>query len=320
MLLRDDIILTTHECSQSPAFFEFISGSGVFLEAAPHTALNAIMGLHHLGFLLAKDAPWHYLFLDRPVRRARMFLSLRSKPSIADDHDARAVPPYITCKGYRPIAHNFPLPNGEMIPIGEELLKVDLPKDLILWEHADLESAPELKNDKGERWWTKAITLEEGEEEFQGYFETPKIKGPEGSISVVRAHTDFIGKAGGISEAFDPRGHRRNVCFCYYLIRWKTQQPFSGMHFFDWLDYGSGKLLFEMNKKYNFLPDVVHENCVKKYFNAKTVHYFNATEREAYEIYLSSAKDGQEVMQDTSKATKRSDKITTMILTCTCLT
>eukprot|EP00984_Skeletonema_dohrnii_P017268 scaffold7823_cov87-Skeletonema_dohrnii-CCMP3373.AAC.1 len=146
MLLRDDIILTTHECSQSTSlYFESSTRSGgskVFLEATPHTALNANMGLHSkLGFLQVKDAPWHYLFLDQSVRRARMFLSLRSHPDIADVADdddynnnsskggrssssssSGSISPYITCKGYRPIVHNFPLPNGEMVPIGEELL------------------------------------------------------------------------------------------------------------------------------------------------------------------------------------------------------
>eukprot|EP00984_Skeletonema_dohrnii_P026293 scaffold15604_cov130-Skeletonema_dohrnii-CCMP3373.AAC.1 len=139
MLLRDDIILTTHECAQSTSlFFESTRGSGVFLEATPHTALNANMGLHSkLGFLKVKDAPRHYIFLDQSVRRARMFLSLRSNPDIADVADdddynnsnkgsgsssssssgggtKSSISPYITCKGYRPIVHNFPLPNGEM--------------------------------------------------------------------------------------------------------------------------------------------------------------------------------------------------------------
>lgn len=169
-----------------------------------------------------------------------MFLSLRSHPDVirevADDDayyasekksSSSIISPYITCKGYRPIVHNFPLPNGEMVPIGEELLTVGLLPDDILWEHTDLDTAPALKNaDTKERWWSKAITLEEGEAEFQEYFDRPEIKGPEGSLSIVRAHRGFIGQASGIAESFDPRGHRGEVCFFNYLVRWREQTPF----------------------------------------------------------------------------------------------
>ena len=321
MLLRDDIILTTHECSQqSTLYFKSMSRGSV--KATPYTALNANMALHSkLGFLQVQDVPYHYIFLDRPVRRARMFLSLRSNPGIAataDDDDfihgdgdkdnrsssgGSVNSSYITCKGYRPIVHNFPLPTGEMVPIGEELLTVGLPEDM-LWEHADLETAPGLKNDDGERWWSKAITLKEGEAIFQEYIDKPELKGPEGSISVIRAHHGLWGMAGAISEVLDPRGHRREICFYNYVIRWKEEQPFSGMNFFDWVDYGTGKSLFERNMRYNFLPslnddmlgNVPEEGCVKRYFNSHTVHYFNDTERAAHEIYLSSSKDGQNVI------------------------
>jgi hypothetical protein len=317
MLLRDDIILTTHECSQSTTLY-FKSMSRGSVKAIPHTAFNANMALHSkLGFLQVQDVPYHYIFLDRPVRRARMFLSLRSNPGIAataDDDDfihdgegssgsGSVTSSYITCKGYRPIVHNFPLPNGEMVPIGEELLTVGLPEDM-LWEHADLETAPGLKNDDGERWWSNAITLKEGEAIFQEYIDKPELKGPEGSISVIRAHHGLWGMAGAISEVLDPRGHRREICFYNYVIRWKEEQPFSGMNFFDWVDYGTGKSLFERNMKYNFLPslnddmlgNVPEEGCVKRHFNSHTVHYFNDTEREAHEIYLSSSTDGQKVI------------------------
>lgn len=61
--------------------------------------------------------------------------------------------------------------------------------------------------------------------------------------------------------------------------------------------------MFERNRIYNFLPylndDLINapdEGCVKKFFNAKTVHYFNATEREAFEIYLSTSEDGQDII------------------------
>eukprot|EP00984_Skeletonema_dohrnii_P016922 scaffold7607_cov82-Skeletonema_dohrnii-CCMP3373.AAC.1 len=248
-----------------------------------------------------------------------MFLSLRSQPDIAvvaDDDDYNdnsnkgsgsssssggstrsSISPYITCKGYRPIVHNFPLPNGEMVPIGDELLTVGLPKKNILWEHVDLDTAPALRNDDtNERWWTNAITLKKGEATFRKYFDAPEINGPEGSLSIVRAHSGFIGKASGVCESFDPRGHRGEACFYNYVARWRDQKPFSGMHFFDWLDYGTGRSLVERNKKKNFPSHHPDEGCVKKKFNSRTVHFFNDTERQEHEIYLSPSEDGQKVI------------------------
>jgi hypothetical protein len=322
MLLRDDIVLTTHECSQSPSLFfpspsassnEQQATSFSYLETKPHTALNANMRLHSkLGFLQVINIPYHYLFLDQPVRRSRMFVSLRSHPDFIvgedvddDDHNTTkgsdnnnnnnsgsggSISPYITCKGYRPIIHNFPLPNGDMVPIGEELLTVGLPQD-ILWEHSDLETAPALKNDEGERWWSKAITLEEGESVFQRYFDRPEIQGPVGSLSVVRAHSSFVGKASAISESFDPR-HRQEMCFYDYIVKWREQKPFSGMQFMDWVDYGT-----DLNDDMVGQPDDDDDYyCVKKKFNARTVHFFNETERKEHEVYLSASEDGQEVI------------------------
>ena len=310
MLLRDDIILTTHQCSQSTSLI-FQSPTSTsnqqqqqsYLETKPHTHLNANMRLHSkLGFLQVINIPYHYLFLDQPVRRSRMFVSLRSHPQ-GGSNNSNGASPYITCKGYKPIVHNFPLPNGEMVAVGEELLTVGLPQD-ILWEHSDLDTAPALKNDVGERWWSKSITLEEGEMAFRRYFDRTEIKGPEGSLSGVRAHKSFTGKASAISESFDPRGHRAEGCFYNYLVRWREQKPFSRMNFMDWLDYGNGRSLFERNMKYNFLPDlnddmiglIPDDECVKKNFNTQTVHFFNETERKNHEVYLSASEDGQEVI------------------------
>ena len=222
-------------------------------------------------------------------------------------------PPFITCnKGYKPVAHNFPLPNGDMVPIGEELQAVDLPQD-ILWEHLDLSTAPYLKNkDTNERWWTKPITLQDAEDLFEGYFDKPEIKGPEGSLSIVRNLNErhFEAKASGICESFDPRGHRRYDCFYNYIVRWRMQRPFSGMHFFDWLDYGAGRSLFERNRMYNFLPNLGDYNqrtdreCLKEKFNRRNIHFFNDTERDNWEVYLSPSEDGQEVIARYKKSNK----------------
>ena len=83
MLLRDDIILTSKECSRSAFIFDFPGNHDVGgrVDAVPYMSLNKKRD-HlprplntHLGFLRVKNPPYqHYHFLGRqPAKRMRMF-------------------------------------------------------------------------------------------------------------------------------------------------------------------------------------------------------------------------------------------------------
>ena len=140
MLIRDDIILTTRECSRDAFHF----GQPV-LSAVPHTILNNKDPSSRLGFLKVEDAIEHYFFIDQSYYRTRMFLSLKSATTTVTVDDGKDVAVF-TCDvddENKPIVHNFPAKGGrEMIPI-HELYGV-VPDD-ILWEHTDLYTAPTLK-------------------------------------------------------------------------------------------------------------------------------------------------------------------------------
>ena len=141
MLIRDDIILTTRECSRDT--FRF--GGRPVLSAVPHTILNNKDPSSRLGFLKVEDAIEHYFFIDQSYYRTRMFLSLKSATTTVTVDDGKDVAVF-TCDvddENKPIVHNFPAKGGrEMIPI-HELYGV-LPDD-IFWEHTDLYTAPTLK-------------------------------------------------------------------------------------------------------------------------------------------------------------------------------
>ena len=232
MLIRDDIILTTSECSVNKFTFDFITPQqdAMVLQAYPYTELNSKMGDDsRLGFLKA-DAPVHYYFLDQPVHRARMFLSLLSTDDINNEVVA------ISCDDdMKPIARNFPGKANEMIPLYD--LNGLVPDD-VLWEHIDIHSAPTLEFNS-QRWWSKAISLEDEEGVIRKWMEP--YKGPKGSISIPDAHDSWRGIAAAFCEVIDPRGHRRGECFSHYYYLWRNEKPFSGAHFFDWLDFGAGK-------------------------------------------------------------------------------
>ena len=233
MLIRDDIILTTSECSVNKFTFDFITPQqdAMVLQAYPYTELNSKMeDDSRLGFLKA-DAPVHYYFLDQPVHRARMFLSLLSTDDINNEVVA------ISCDDdMKPIARNFPgKANEMMIPLYD--LNGLVPDD-VLWEHIDIRTAPTLEFNS-QRWWSKAISLEDEEGVIRKWMEP--YKGPKGSISIPDAHDSWRGIAAAFCEVIDPRGHRRGECFSHYYDLWRKEKPFSGAHFFDWLDFGAGK-------------------------------------------------------------------------------
>ena len=237
MLIRDDIILTTSECSVNKFTFDFITPQqdAMVLQAYPYTELNSKMGDDsRLGFLKA-DTPPHYYFLDQPVHRARMFLSLLSTDGINNEAVA------ISCDDdMKPIARNFPGKKGEMISLHD--LNGIVPDD-VLWEHKDIRTAPTLEFNS-QLWWSKAISLEAEERVTQDLFD--QYKGPKGSLSLPEARNFADTEKSTFSEELDPRGGRGfggrySRCATTYYNLWRDEKPFSGAHFFDWLDYGAGK-------------------------------------------------------------------------------
>jgi len=284
LLIRDDIIITSRECSKFDFTFDF-SGLGV-LQAVPHSSLNEQVLDSRLGFLEASP-PYHHHFINQPIHRTRMFLSPRPNPAVNGTEDGPAV--VWTCDDHKPIAHNF-LVDGEMVPLGQLLGAV--PED-ILWEHMDIDTAPKL-NYKSDRWWTRSVTREEEEVEMKQMLD--QYEGPPGSISIPKAHDDLVGQMVALCEAVDPRGHRRD-CFKNYYTRWREERPFSGMHFFDWLDFGHGKFLLEKNSAEHLWRAMERdEKCLKKDFNRKTVYYFKEEEIQQHEVYLTPSEDGKKLI------------------------
>jgi len=304
MLIRDDIILTTSDCSQHT----YNLGSKGQLLARPYSKLNTKLqksnNSNGLGFLQT-NAPPRSIFINKSVFNTRIFLSLRPTNNNGDSvaisctHDGKA------------ILHNFPTNEGDLLPVTE--LYSILPRDTILWEHLDKDTASTLEY-KSHKWWTKAISLDEEEEYIAQMLQ--QYEGPPGSISVPSAHEGFTHQAAAFMEVLDPRGHRRGDCFGAYYSLWQYEQPFSGLHFFDWLDYGAGQYVLEDNLlklhtdpnhlvkvskhtiRYpmNFTEGSKDTKCRKEAFNDKTVHYFNDTERSLHEVYITPSADGTKLI------------------------
>ena len=225
-LIRDDIVLTTRACSRRRFLFDFVTADGQEsqVDATPHPELNhaAHQSMDdRIGFLHA-DVPRHYQFLSQSVLRARAFLSsIGSNSTIEVECDEA---------NGKPVIHHIEV-DGQQVHLGH--LRLVLPGD-VLWDQ-DLETAVEFSNrPDGLRWYARPTTKSTETERMKRFFE--KYSGPYGAIDIVRARNTFELKSAAIAEAEDPKGHRRN-CFKYYFVDYWNEKPFSGMTFFDWLDY-----------------------------------------------------------------------------------
>ena len=276
MLIRDDIIITSRECSKFNHTFTF-PGLGI-LEAMQHTSLNAKMSNSTLGFL-ETAAPQHYYSVYHPVRRIRMFLGRRHQ------YNKNIV---IECdEEDRPIAHNFPITNKDLIPLHElERSLRSKPID-ILWDDDRIHTAmsSEQTNNSSYRWWQRAVSIEEEEEDI---FEQllKQYKGPKGSI--------YLPDVANLCEVIDPRGHR-SYCFRKYLKEWKRQEPFSGQHFFEWLDYGAGRQALQRKRGRN--KDRCNKmSCELSCFDKRTHQYLDDEAVVKHEMYIAPSQDGRDLI------------------------
>jgi len=260
-LIRDDIILTTRACSRRRFLFHFVTAEGRAkqADATPHSELNhaAHQSMDdRIGFLSA-HVPHHYQFLSQPVRRARAFLSSvgTNSPSEVECDETTG----------KPLIHHIEV-GGQRVHLGH--LRSVLPGD-VLWDQ-DLKTAVEFSNRSDKlRWYARPTTRSNETETMKRFFE--KYSGPYGSINIVEARKTFELKSAAIAEAEDPKGHRRN-CYKYYFDYWH-EKPFSGMTYFDWLDYSDQGRSKYIHKK-------PRAKCSEKFMAEAKVHFFSDEEKK----------------------------------------
>jgi len=183
----------------------------------------------------------------------------------------------------RPIAHNFPIAN-ELVPLHE--LEGILPDD-ILWDDDITKTAmssEQTNTNTSSRWWQPKISIEEEEDIFEQLLK--QYKGPPGSI--------YLPDIANLCEVIDPRGHR-SYCFRKYRKEWKRQEPFSGQHFFEWLDYGAGRQLLQ-HKRGKVKDRCNKMSCELSCFDKRTHQYLNDEEVLKHEMYITQSQDGQDLI------------------------
>eukprot|EP00978_Attheya_sp_CCMP212_P018570 scaffold50976_cov69-Attheya_sp.AAC.1 len=134
-----------------------------------------------------------------------------------------------------------------------------------------------MRNDIGERWWVKKQSKKSLKKEMEQIFN--KYRGPTGSLNVI----DSMGRS-AVLQAEDPMGGRVETCLSQYFHIWEGEKPFSGEPFFEWLDFGTGRMIN--------LPSL---GCSRKNPNQFRRKWFNETERENLRVDVKISDNGKSV-------------------------
>jgi len=273
LLVKDDLILSSAYCAAQARTVEIPHAKN---KTAAHIATHYV-GPHAIG-IVRVDLPNHHH--NSGIPRKRLFLG--SNPSKG--------PPRLYCRDGRPVASALPLNTTTWVPLSP--LRPYLGD--VFWDD-DLDSTAELTNGI-RRWYTTKqsnTTLVKAIDDLRY-----KWLGGPGSVDIY--HPDNYGP---LLEAEDPRGNRYHMCFGLWWTHWLHEKPFSGIPFFDWLDFGPGRTALPIDPiRGNVDPGVYKDNdwkwlhtCVKSHFNNKKIRYFTEEESAQYAVDLKPYKDGRMV-------------------------
>jgi len=279
LLVRDDLILSSAYCASQVETVEVPQTFSGQKTAASRATYH--VGPHAVGFVEVDTPKYHR---NSGMPRKRLFLGSNPKKK-----------PRLYCDNDRPVASALPIGNlNSTNPTWVPTVALRSHLRNVLWD-TDLNSTAEL-TDGVIKWHIMKQSKAELFQAIEDWKE--KWRGGPGSVDV--SHPVVYGP---LLEAEDPRGHRYHVCFNLWRSRWKNEDPFSGIPFFDWLDFGPAQSLsFPINPGEDHelygvdLAEHLAETCMKKNFNQKKkVKYFTEDESKEYAVDLRPYNDGQNV-------------------------
>eukprot|EP00978_Attheya_sp_CCMP212_P003604 scaffold7535_cov63-Attheya_sp.AAC.6 len=111
-----------------------------------------------------------------------------------------------------------------------------------------------------------------------------KYYGPTGTLNVM----DSMGPR-AVLQAEDPMGGRVEKCLVKHFNIWEDEKPFSGESFFEWLDFGTGRMInIHSHDERGF-------SCLRKDQHQFRRKWFNETERENLRVDLKTSDNGKSV-------------------------
>jgi hypothetical protein len=212
--------------------------------------------------------------------RQRMFLDRRNSSRDAFTTFG------ISCTGNKPILSALSFKDGKLFSVSIEDqfdTKNAATLNRVLWNEKHLNSVTrEMRNDIGERWWVKKQSKKNLMKEMDQMFN--KYRGPTGTLNVM----DAMGRK-AVLQAEDPMGGRVEMCLGQYFDIWESEKPFSGEPFYEWLDFGTGRMI-DLNSR-----DVKGNSCLRKDQHEFRRKWFNESERENLRVDVKPSDNGTSV-------------------------
>eukprot|EP00978_Attheya_sp_CCMP212_P019852 scaffold56272_cov71-Attheya_sp.AAC.1 len=289
-LIRDDVLLTPRDCEEIMRTKYGSTNLGNKESAITNATSQKMTNSSNAGstgedsmktpnlVMVNLDLPKYHRNSGWP--RQRMFLDRRNS-----SHDGFTTFG-ISCTGNKPILSALSFKDGQLFPVSIEV-QCDTENEAtlngVLWNEKNMDNATrEMRNDIGERWWVKKQSKESLMKEMDQMFN--KYRGPTGTLNVV----DSMGPR-AVLQAEDPMGGRVESCLIKYFKMWRKETPFSGEPFFEWLDFGTGRMInLHSHDQRGF-------SCLRKDQHQFRRKWFNETERENLRVDVKTSDNGKSV-------------------------
>jgi len=290
-LIQDNMLLTTRDCEEIMRTTYGSTNLGNKESAITNTTSPKMTNSSNTGstyyednmkipnlVMVNLDLPTYHRNSGWP--RQRMFLDRRN--SSRDAFTTLG----ISCTGNKPVLSALSFKDGQLFPVSiEDQCDTENAATLnrVLWNEKNMDNATrEMCNDIGERWWVKKQSEESLMKEMDQMYN--KYYGPTGTLNVM----DAAGRR-AVLQAEDPMGGRVESCLNKYLIIWEEEKPFSGEPFFEWLDFGAGRMInLHTHDSKGF-------SCLRKHQHQFRRKWFNETERENLRVDVKTTDNGKSV-------------------------
>lgn len=159
-----------------------------------------------------------------------------------------------------------------------DILRISISQDFsqdFVWDKNETTSMfSHLHNQYGENWWIPKQNYSIIRDHWYDFIQESYDFTSNCSCTIFKA----MGNP-GILEAIDSK-HRLESCHKFYYSQWKNEVPFSGISYFNWLDYSSGQ-------------NVNLTDCPRDELEQYNIHFFTKEERMRSQVRIEISSDNK---------------------------
>jgi len=238
LLLRDDLVLSSRDCSRSARTVKVRIGGGAMarrkiVSAEESLTIDDRRPYEWTSLIKLKLPPFHYFSgwpRNRMILNDDVNLVANASSSILAGGEQGTF--HVYCHGNYPLLSVSSYSKDRTLQPIENLTRAS--GELSEMPRFRNDDFADMINDLGERWWVKKTSREALVDLL--FSRKSSYVGPNGTLDIVSALGDR-----GVLEAEDPKGARPKARLWRAYGYWTSKGLFSGEPFFEWLDHGSGR-------------------------------------------------------------------------------